>query len=119
MLDRHADNIAIFIYVYIDVFAYLFRLTDSFVCEFHMSGVCIGKVFHFHSLLLLVRPVDEGIMNRRSVFEQNNPQIFPSLRYLGPFSDPTVGLSFRSRGIFNDELCPILLYRTNPLSDDG
>jgi hypothetical protein len=68
MLDRHADNIAFLIYVYTNIFAYLFRLMHPFVCEFDMNGVCIGKLFHLHSSFLLVGSIEEGIMNHLSVF---------------------------------------------------
>lgn len=39
MFNSHTHNIALFIYVYIDIFTYLFRLMDPSVGEFDMSSI--------------------------------------------------------------------------------
>jgi len=48
-------------------------------------------------------------MHRFAIVKQNNPQIFSSLRYSGPFSYPAIGLYFNFLELLNNCLDPILL----------
>jgi hypothetical protein len=72
MFYCHAHNVPLGINVYIDMVTYLFSLLDIAVYEFDVSSIRIGKIFHPHALFLTERPIEECIMNRFAVFEQDN-----------------------------------------------
>ena len=109
MFNSHADNVALFINVNIDIFAYLFCLLDRFFCKFYLSGIGVGKIFHFHVPFLLKGSIKKNIMHCFAIIKQNNPQIFSSFCYSRPFSDPTIGLYFNFCRILNNCLDPIIL----------
>jgi hypothetical protein len=42
------------------------------ISEFNMSCVSVGKILYFHSLVLLVSPIEEGVMG--GMFIQKLPK---------------------------------------------
>jgi hypothetical protein len=48
MFNRHANKIAFYVYVNLNVFADFFSLVNIIIFEFDMGCVCVRKIFDFH-----------------------------------------------------------------------
>lgn len=104
MLDRHPNEISIFVQIDQDVFIDVLGLRHSAITEFEVCRIRVWKVSDFHDSPP-EQAIKERIVDGFSVLQQDHPKKFSSsLLYPCPPSDPPVALPFFVNRVVHSEL---------------
>jgi len=108
MLNRHTNEVSIFVQVDQDVFIDIFGFRDSAITEFNVCRVRVRKVSDFHDSPPK-QAIKERIVDGFSILQQDHPKEFSSSPlYPCPPSDPPVALSFFVNRVVHSELDPLI-----------